>query len=54
MAYNLKKYLKFVTKSVKSNAKALALLFLDIKLYVKTLLLLISQFKFRKTAVIKI
>lgn len=29
MAYNLKKYLNFVTKSVKSNSKALAFLFFN-------------------------
>ena len=53
MAYNLKKYLKFVTKNVKSKAEALAFLFLNKKLYIKTILLLVSHFKFRKIVVIK-
>ncbi|WP_282074113.1 IS1182 family transposase [Polaribacter atrinae] len=53
MAYNLKKYLKFVTKNVKSKAKALAMLFLNKKLDVKSILIVISQFKFRKIAVLK-
>jgi hypothetical protein len=38
MAYNLKKYLKFVTKNVKSKVKALAMLFLNKKLDLKTIL----------------
>jgi hypothetical protein len=37
MAYNLKKYLKFVTKNVKSKAKALSMLFFKKKLELKTL-----------------
>jgi len=35
MAYNLKKYLKFVTKNVKSKAEALAFLFFDKRTLVK-------------------
>ena len=53
MAYNLKKYLKFVTKNVKSKAKALAMLLLNKKLDLKSILIVISQFKFRKIAVLK-
>jgi len=35
MAYNLKKYLKFVTKNVKSKAEALAFLFFDKRTLIK-------------------
>uniref|UniRef100_UPI001CFF6897 transposase n=1 Tax=Polaribacter porphyrae TaxID=1137780 RepID=UPI001CFF6897 len=42
MAYNLKKYLKFVTKSVKSKAKALALPFLNKKTLSKPIVLILS------------
>jgi len=31
MAYNIKKYLKFISKAVKSDAKALRCIFNDIK-----------------------
>ena len=54
MAYNLKKYLKFVTKRAKSKAKALAFLFFNKRTLSNLLELDVSHFKFRKIAVIKI
>ena len=54
MAYNLKKYLKFVTKRAKSKAKAMAFLFFNKKTLSKLLELDVSHSKFRKIAVIKI
>lgn len=50
IAYNLKKYLKFVSKRAKSKAKALAFLFLTQKLLTKTKLMYVSLFYFRKIA----
>ena len=54
VAYNLKKYLKFVTKRAKSKAKALAFLFFNKKTLLKLILLDVSHYKFRKIAVVKI
>uniref|UniRef100_UPI003F6C0CCC transposase n=1 Tax=Polaribacter sp. TaxID=1920175 RepID=UPI003F6C0CCC len=54
MAYNLKKYLKFVTKNAKRKAKALAFVFMHKKLYSKLILVVVSLFKFRKIAIVKI
>ena len=53
MAYNLKKYLKFVTKRAKSKAKALAFLFRNKRTFSKLILFVLSHFKIRKLAVIK-
>lgn len=53
MTYNLKKYLKFVTKNVKSKANALAFLFLNKKLPLKTILIVVNRFEYRKINVIK-
>ena len=54
VAYNLKKYLKFVTKRAKSKAKALAFLCFNKKTLSKLILLVVSHFTFRKIVVIKI
>ena len=47
IAYNLKKYLKFITKTAKSGARSLGLVFSAIKLQLETYILVVSGFNFR-------
>ena len=47
IAYNLKKYLKFITKTAKSGAKSIVVIFSKIKLLYKAFILIVSGFNFR-------
>ncbi|MFK7750008.1 MAG: transposase [Kordia sp.] len=47
IAYNLKKYLKFITKTAKSEAKSLALVICKIKLLFSHYILIVSGANFR-------